>query len=80
MERDTTKYYYRERIIKGKTYIEKTLKTVAKARANKRYEINPEAVKKTSNERYELKKDEINNKLKDKRIKLKADKDYKLSE
>ncbi len=61
-------------MINGKQYTEKTLKSKAIDRANKRYKLKTEELKKKSLDRYEIKKDQINEKLKQKRRELKPDK------
>lgn len=78
MERDNEKYYYRTRIINGREYVEKTLKSKSKARANKRYAINPDAVKKQAAERYELHKEELKAKWNKKTLDAKQDRKCKL--
>lgn len=73
MERDNKKYYYRTRIRNGREYVEKTLKSKSKARANKRYILNPDVVKKCSANRYELNKEDLKTKWKQKTLDAKQD-------
>ncbi len=78
MERDTENYYYRTRIINGREYTEKTLKSKSKARANKRYAINPDAVKDNAMKYYNKNKEELKAKWNKKTLDSKQDRKCKM--